>query len=73
MPRFYTRNAIEYGYCAVKHAQRTLNFHSEVHVTWSVDNVDAMVDTVSLPITGRRRTGNSNAALVFLVATVHNK
>ena len=52
---------------AVKHLQRALHLDSEVDMTGSVDDIDAVV----FPETGGRRGGDGNAALLLLLHPVH--
>jgi len=71
--RLDTSDAVEYSYGTVEHTQRTLNFHGEVDVTGSVDNIDAMIDAVSLPVTGCSGAGNRDTALLLLLHPVHRR
>src|SRR6185369_4783014 len=57
----------------VEHTQRALHFHREVDVARSVDDVDAMIDSVFFPETGCRSAGNSDTALLFLLHPVHGR
>ena len=52
---------------SVKHTERTLHLSREVHVSGSVDDVDPVI----LPVAGRGRAGDRNAALAFLLHPVH--
>jgi hypothetical protein len=70
---FHSCDTIKDCYCTIKHPQRTLDFHCEVNVARRVDDVDAVVDTVSFPETGRRGAGNRNAALLLLLHPVHRR
>src|SRR5207247_8392743 len=66
-----SRYSIENGHGAIKHAQRTLDFHREIYVPRCVDNIDAMVVAIPLPETGRRSAGNRDTALLLLLHPVH--
>ena len=67
--RLDTGNRVEHGYCAVQHAQRALDFDGEVHVTWGVNDVDAML----APHGGSGSCSNGDAALLFLHHVVHDR
>ncbi|MPM88151.1 hypothetical protein SDC9_135252 [bioreactor metagenome] len=56
---------------AIKHTQRTLHFRREVHVSGSVDQIDAMLFVVAVPETGGGGTGDGNPAFAFLLHPVH--
>ena len=71
--RLNTGDTIKHRNRAVKHASEALNFHREVDVARSVDNIDSMIDTVSFPETGRRGAGNSDTALLLLLHPVHRR
>src|SRR5262249_47721541 len=65
--RLDTGDAVEYSDCAVKNAQAALDFHCEIDVAGRIDNVDAMIDPVPLPETGRRGRRDRDAALLLLL------
>ena len=60
-------HAIEHCNCTVQHPQRTLHLDREVHVTWRVDDVDAVV----APETTGGGGGNGDAPLLLLLHPVH--
>src|SRR6267154_283452 len=47
--RLHAGNGVEHANRAIQDAQRTLNFHGEVHVTRSIDNVDAIFLAEAIP------------------------
>ncbi len=55
------------GYRAVQHAQRAFDLNGKVNVARGVDDVD----TMSLPMAGRRGGSDGNAAFLFLLHPVH--
>ncbi len=59
----------EQGDGAVEHAQAALDLDGEVHVPGRVYDVDAHV----APVAGRRRRGDGDAALLFLLHPVHHR
>ena len=59
---------VEHRDRAVEHAQRALDFDREVDVAGRVDDVDAVL----APEAGRRRRGDGDAALLFLLHPVHD-
>ena len=62
------------GHGAVQHAQGALHLHGEVHVAWSVDDVDAGLGELvlgPLPIAGGSRGSDGDAALLLLSHPVH--
>src|SRR5437899_5650348 len=59
-------HSVKYGASAVKHAQRSLDFSSEIYVARCINNVDADV----APKTRGRGRGNRNAALLLLLHPV---
>ena len=59
----------EHRHRAVQHAQRTLHFNGEVHVTGSVNDVDAVL----FPETGGRSGGDGNTTLLLLLHPVHGR
>ena len=65
--RFDTRDTVEHRYCAVEHAERTLDLHGEVDVTGRVDDVDSVV----VPECGGRGGRDGDAALALLLHPVH--
>ena len=67
--RLHSRNGIEQRHRAIQHAKRALHFGREVHVTRSVDNVDAIV----APHTCCGRGRNGDAALLLLLHVVHGR
>src|SRR6185369_1064924 len=71
--RLYARDTVEYGNRAVEHTERPLHFHREVNVARSINDIDAMIDTVSFPETRRRSAGNGDTALLFLLHPVHRR
>jgi hypothetical protein len=54
---------------AVSHIERALHFTAKISVPWCVNNVDFVIIPINTGLLG----GNSNAALVLLVAAVHNE
>src|SRR5690606_33450069 len=70
--RFNTHLAVKNHNSTIKHAQRTLHFHSEVYVSRRIDNVDLVLNVASkLNVLGDPETGNScrsngNGAFAFL-------
>ena len=60
-------DCVEDAHGAVKHAQGTFDFDSEVHVAGSVDDVDAAV----FPETGCGGRRNGDAAFLLLLHPVH--
>ena len=58
---------VEDGYCAVEHAQRTLDLDGEVDVARRVNDVDAVV----VPESSRRSGGDRDSALLLLLHPVH--
>src|SRR5690554_4931933 len=72
--RLNAGNAVETGYRAVKHTQRTFNFDSEVNVAWCVDNVNSVLWALTIfgiPETGGSSRGNGNTTLLLLLHPVH--
>ena len=65
--RLHARHAVEHGHGAVKHPQRPLHLHGEVHVPGRVDDVDRVI----APVRGGRGRGDGDAALLLLVHPVH--
>jgi hypothetical protein len=66
----------QYNHSTIQHAQRTLHFNGEIHVSGSVDDIDPMVIELGIhafPETGRRRRGDSDAALLLLFHPVHGR
>ena len=59
----------ENGDRSIQHAQAALDFHRKVHVTGRVDDVDLVL----APETGRRGTGNRDAAFLLLFHPVHRR
>ena len=59
----------ENGHTAVQHAQAALHLGGEVHVTRSVNDIDAGI----LPEAGRCGAGNGDAALLLLHHPVHGR
>jgi len=64
-------DGIQHRHGAVEHPERPLDFHREVDVARRVDDVDAVLDPVPGPETGRRGGRNGDAALLFLLHPVH--
>src|SRR5690349_17138327 len=62
-------HGVEYGACAVKHAQRALDFSREIDVAGCVDDINSDV----APKTCGRGGGNRNAALLLLLHPVHGR
>ena len=60
---------IEHAYCAVEHAQRTLDFDGEVDVAGSVDDVQ----TLAAPERSRRSRCDCDAALLLLLHPIHRR
>jgi hypothetical protein len=71
--RFNAGDTVKHGYGAIKHAQGTFDFHCEIDVARSIDDVDAVFGFVAIPETGRRSAGNRNTALLFLLHPVHGR
>src|SRR5579862_6069604 len=69
--RLHDRHAIENANRSVQHAQRTLHFHRKVHVTRSINNIDAILLVVTRPRSRGRRGRNRNAAFALLLHPVH--
>src|SRR6185369_6638204 len=69
----HARDTVKHRDSAVENAQRTLHFHREVNVARRVDDVDAMIDTVSFPETGGGSAGDRDTALLFLLHPVHRR
>src|SRR6185503_12841572 len=67
------RYAVEHGNRAVEDSQRTFDFHGEVDVTRSIDNIDAMINAASFPVAGGRSAGNCDTALLLLLHPVHRR
>src|SRR6202034_1910615 len=58
---------IKTGDCAIEYTQRTLHLSGEVHVTRSIDDVDAN----TVPGAGGRSRGDRDATLLLLLHPVH--
>src|SRR5262249_7813732 len=67
--RLYTVHGVEQRNCAIQHAQRPLDFSGEVHVTGSINNVDANI----FPGTRSRSGGDGATALLLLFHPVHSR
>ena len=65
--RLYASLSAENGNGTVQHAQRTLYLNGKIHVSGSIDNIDA----VSLPLGCSRSRSNRNTALLPLNHPVH--
>src|SRR5204862_546673 len=70
--RLDTGNSVKHRYRAVQHAQTALNFHREIDVTRSVDNIDLIIVAVALPETRRRSAGDCDTALLLLFHPIHD-
>jgi hypothetical protein len=70
--RLDTGHAVEHRYCAVEHAQATLNFHREIDVPRRVNNIDPVIDAVPLPETRGSGARNRDAAFLLLLHPVHD-
>jgi hypothetical protein len=71
---------------SVEHAHGALDFGSEINVSWSIDDIDAVLDVVESlvqtrfsrfglllhPITGDSRGGNGDASFPFLLHPVRD-
>src|SRR5205807_281313 len=64
---FDTGDRVEHGDGAVEDPQRPLDLHGEVDVAGRVDDVDPVV----VPLAGRGRRGDGDAALLLLDHPVH--
>ncbi len=67
--RLHAVNRVKHRDCAVKDAQRALDFRREIDVAGRINNVDANV----APGAGRRRGRNRDAALLLLLHPVHGR
>ena len=65
--RLNTGHGVKDGDGAVEHAERTLYFNREVHVSGGVDDVDL----VAVPLTGGSGRGDGDTALLLLDHPVH--
>src|SRR5712671_6447458 len=64
---------VEHADCAIQHAQRALDFHGEVHVTRSIDNIDAIFLAEAVPRSRGRRAGDGDPALTLLLHPIHRR
>ena len=71
--RLDTANGTEYRHSAIQDAQTPLHLNRKIDMARSVDNVNAMIDLVALPVADRRRTRDRNAALLLLCHPVHRR
>src|SRR4029077_5364558 len=69
--RLHAGDGVEHADRAVQHAQRALDFHGEVHVTGSVDNIDAILFAEAVPCGRGGGAGDGDAALALLLHPVH--
>ncbi|MPN56682.1 hypothetical protein SDC9_204372 [bioreactor metagenome] len=78
----HTGNTAEYGDGTIQHAHRALHFSREVHVTWGVDNVHAVRDTLESlvsavfllgPVAGCGCGSNGNTTLALLLHPVGHR
>src|SRR6267378_2324963 len=69
--RLHAGNGVEHANRAVQHAQRALDFHGEVHVTRSIDNVHAIFLAEAIPRSSGRCAGDGDPALALLLHPIH--
>src|SRR6267154_1924667 len=69
--RLHAGNGIEHANRAVQHAQRALDFHGKVHVTRSIDNIDAIFLAEAVPRSSGGGAGDGDPALALLLHPVH--
>ena len=70
----HTAFGAHHGDRTVQHTQRTLHFHSEVHVTGGVDDVDTGLRKLvlgTLPVAGGSGGGDGDTTLLLLLHPVH--
>src|SRR5262249_58887569 len=65
--------SVKYGYGAVKNSQRSLDLDRKAHVAGRIYNIDPIVVAPPRPKAGRRRRGNRDSALLFLLHPVHDR
>ncbi len=65
--RLHAGDGVENCYCAIQHAQATLDLGGEIYVAGSIDDVDLGV----APLTRGRGGSNRDAALLLLLHPVH--
>src|SRR5271156_825489 len=69
--RLHTGHCVKNRHRSVEYAQRAFHFHSEIHVSRRIDNVDAVRFVEALPGSGRRSRRDRDAALALLLHPVH--
>ena len=65
----HTTNGAKNSDSTVKNAKRSLDFRRKVHVTGSIDDVDAMI----LPVAGCGSGSDRDATLLLLLHPVHRR
>src|SRR5215475_3613981 len=64
--RLHAGNGVKNSDRAVENTQQALHFHSEVHVAWSINDVDAILLVEAGPTAGGG-AGDGNTALALLL------
>ena len=71
--RLHAGDRVKHRYGAIEHAKRPLDFHSEIHVTRRVNDVDAIGLVETLPGSRGRRGRDGDPAFALLIHPVHHR